>query len=92
LERHRLREQRPDSFAETHAKLAKESADRLNSLGENLFQVFQSELFLPMHNLELTLSISIYTSYLVFLVAWQVRTFKYCNSMAHSFVILDGWM
>jgi hypothetical protein len=43
LERHMSKEHRLDSFAETHAKLAKESADRLNSLGESLFQVLQGE-------------------------------------------------
>jgi hypothetical protein len=41
LERHRIKEQRPDSFAEQHAKLAKETAERLNTLGEDLFQVLQ---------------------------------------------------
>lgn len=45
VERQRLREQRPDTFAERHVKLARESTQRLISLGENLFQVFQSELF-----------------------------------------------
>jgi len=41
LERHRAREQRDDTFAEIHAKLAKESAERLNTLGIDLFQVLQ---------------------------------------------------
>jgi hypothetical protein len=41
LERLRVKEQRPDSFAEQHAKLAREGAERMNILGENLFQVFQ---------------------------------------------------
>ena len=41
LERYRIKEQRPDSFAEQHAKLARESAERLNTLGEDLFQVLQ---------------------------------------------------
>lgn len=41
LERHRLKEPRPDSFAEQQAKFARETVDRLNTLGEDLFQVFQ---------------------------------------------------
>ena len=35
-------EQTTDSFAEQQAKLARESAERLNLLGKDLFQVFQS--------------------------------------------------
>ncbi|KAF6766288.1 hypothetical protein DFP72DRAFT_866120 [Ephemerocybe angulata] len=46
LERLRVKEQRPDSFAERHAKLAKEGAERMNTLGENLFQVFQANIIL----------------------------------------------
>jgi hypothetical protein len=34
-------EHRIDSFAEQQAKLARESAERSNSLGKDLFQVFQ---------------------------------------------------
>jgi predicted nucleic acid-binding Zn finger protein len=34
-------EQRTDSFAEQQAKLARESAERFNLLGKDLFQVFQ---------------------------------------------------
>ena len=41
LERTRVKEQRTDSFAEQQAKLARESSERLNSLGKDLFQVFQ---------------------------------------------------
>lgn len=41
LERYRIKEQRLDSFAEQQAKLARETVDRLNILGEELFQVFQ---------------------------------------------------
>lgn len=41
LERLRAKEQRPDSFAEQQAKLARETAEKLNSLGEDLFQVLQ---------------------------------------------------
>lgn len=36
-----LEEQRTDSFAEQQAKLARESAERFNLLGKDLFQVFQ---------------------------------------------------
>ncbi|KAF9473114.1 hypothetical protein BDN70DRAFT_886156 [Pholiota conissans] len=46
LERYRVKEQRPDSFAEQHAKLAKETAERLNTLGEDLFQVLQANIIL----------------------------------------------
>lgn len=46
LERYRIKEQRPDSFAEQHAKLARESAERLNTLGEDLFQVLQANIIL----------------------------------------------
>lgn len=34
-------EQRTDSFAEQQAKLARESAERFNLIGKDLFQVFQ---------------------------------------------------
>lgn len=46
LERYRIKEQRPDSFAEQQAKLARETVDRLNILGEELFQVFQANIIL----------------------------------------------
>ncbi|KAF8168005.1 hypothetical protein B0H34DRAFT_683893 [Crassisporium funariophilum] len=46
LERYRIKEQRPDSFAEQQAKLARESAERLNTLGEDLFQVLQANIIL----------------------------------------------
>jgi len=39
----RFKEQRTDSFAEQQAKLARESAEHLNSLGKDLFQVFQGK-------------------------------------------------
>jgi hypothetical protein len=43
LLRHRIKEQRPDSFAEQQAQYARETAERLNALGEDLFQVLQGE-------------------------------------------------
>ncbi|KXN89934.1 hypothetical protein AN958_04938 [Leucoagaricus sp. SymC.cos] len=46
LERYRIKEQRPDSFAEQQAKLARTTVDRLNVLGEELFQVFQASIIL----------------------------------------------
>ncbi|TFK30536.1 hypothetical protein FA15DRAFT_662508 [Coprinopsis marcescibilis] len=46
LERLRAKEQRPDSFAEQHAKLARETAEQMNTLGENLFQVLQANIIL----------------------------------------------
>ncbi|TFK41060.1 hypothetical protein BDQ12DRAFT_600361 [Crucibulum laeve] len=46
LERHRSKEQRPDSFAEQQAKLARDTAAHLNSLGEDLFQVLQANIIL----------------------------------------------
>ncbi|PPQ85887.1 hypothetical protein CVT25_015829 [Psilocybe cyanescens] len=46
LEKLRLKEPRPDSFAEKHARLAKESAERLNTLGQDLFQVLQANIIL----------------------------------------------
>lgn len=39
----RLRENRPDSFAEQQAKLAQQTADHLESVGECMFQVLQGE-------------------------------------------------
>ncbi|KAJ3514373.1 hypothetical protein NLJ89_g2412 [Agrocybe chaxingu] len=42
----RFREHRPDSFAEAQAKLARDSAERLNALGEHLFQVLQTNIVL----------------------------------------------
>ncbi|KAF7436918.1 hypothetical protein PC9H_003752 [Pleurotus ostreatus] len=46
FQRHRLKESRPDSFAEEHAKIAKELADRQESLGEDLFRVLQARIVL----------------------------------------------
>lgn len=42
--RHRIKEQRPDSFAEQQAQYGRETAERLNSLGEDLFQVLQGNI------------------------------------------------
>ncbi|KAG6889195.1 hypothetical protein C0995_002910 [Termitomyces sp. Mi166 len=42
LQRQRIKEHRADSFAEQQAKYARETADHLNSLGEDLFQVLQA--------------------------------------------------
>jgi hypothetical protein len=42
----RLRENRPDSFAEQQAKLAQQTADHLESIGENMFQVLQARVML----------------------------------------------
>ncbi|KAJ3570257.1 hypothetical protein NP233_g4533 [Leucocoprinus birnbaumii] len=46
LEKYRVKEQRPDSFAEQQAKLAREMVDRLNVLGQELFEVFQANIIL----------------------------------------------
>ncbi|KAF9056264.1 hypothetical protein BJ165DRAFT_1432192 [Panaeolus papilionaceus] len=46
LERHRVMEQRADSFAETHAKLARGHCERLIVLGEDLFGVLQANIIL----------------------------------------------
>ncbi|KAF8078522.1 hypothetical protein FPV67DRAFT_1557832 [Lyophyllum atratum] len=46
LQRQRIKEQRIDSFAEQQAKYARETADHLNSLGEDLFQVLQANIIL----------------------------------------------
>ncbi|KAJ7706078.1 hypothetical protein B0H17DRAFT_1035536 [Mycena rosella] len=43
-ERHRLREGRPDSFAEQQAKYARDTADRWESIGERLFEVLQGKV------------------------------------------------
>lgn len=42
----RLRENRPDSFAEQQAKLAQQTADHLESVGECMFQVLQARVML----------------------------------------------
>ncbi|KAG6877642.1 hypothetical protein C0993_005351 [Termitomyces sp. T159_Od127] len=42
LQRQRIKEHRADSFAEQQAKYARETADHLNSIGEDLFQVLQA--------------------------------------------------
>lgn len=44
--RNRVRENRPDSFAEEQAKYAKEEADKLEVLGEDLFQMLQARVIL----------------------------------------------
>ncbi|GLB36244.1 putative fungal specific transcription factor [Lyophyllum shimeji] len=46
LQRQRIKERRVDSFAEQQAKYARETADHLNSLGEDLFQVLQANIIL----------------------------------------------
>ncbi|KAF9015250.1 hypothetical protein BDQ17DRAFT_1340740 [Cyathus striatus] len=46
LQKHRIKEQRPDSFAEQQAKLARQTAEHLNSLGEDLFPVLQANIIL----------------------------------------------
>ncbi|KAF9452679.1 hypothetical protein P691DRAFT_179047 [Macrolepiota fuliginosa MF-IS2] len=46
LERYRVKEQRTDSFAEQQARLARETGERLNALGEELFQVLQANIVL----------------------------------------------
>jgi hypothetical protein len=40
--RHRVKEDRPDTFAEQQAKFAKEAANELEYLGMDLVQVLQS--------------------------------------------------
>lgn len=39
--RHRTKEDRPDSFAEQQAQLARDSAERMKFLGQDLLQVLQ---------------------------------------------------
>ncbi|KAF8622905.1 hypothetical protein AX15_006667 [Amanita polypyramis BW_CC] len=46
LERQREKEQRLDSFAEQQAKYAKTTIEHLNTLGKDLFQVFQASVIL----------------------------------------------
>jgi hypothetical protein len=46
LLRHRIKEQRPDSFAEQQAQYGRDTAERLNSLGEDLFQVLQGNIIM----------------------------------------------
>ncbi|KAJ7597136.1 hypothetical protein C8J56DRAFT_919311 [Mycena floridula] len=45
-EKYRLKEDRPDSFAEQQAKLAKETSEQLKYLGQDLFQVLQANVIL----------------------------------------------
>ncbi|KAJ6519924.1 hypothetical protein C8R45DRAFT_953273 [Mycena sanguinolenta] len=44
--RHRLKEARPDSFAEQQAKYARETADHLESIGDRLFELLQARTIL----------------------------------------------
>ncbi|KAJ6575219.1 hypothetical protein B0H19DRAFT_1127724 [Mycena capillaripes] len=44
--RHRLREGRPDSFAEQQAKLARDTADQFESVGDRLFELIQARTIL----------------------------------------------
>jgi hypothetical protein len=41
VQRYRIKEGRPDSFAEQQAQCAKETADYLESMGESLLQIVQ---------------------------------------------------
>ncbi|KAJ7103426.1 hypothetical protein B0H15DRAFT_812191 [Mycena belliarum] len=45
-ERHRLREGRPNSFAEQQAKYARETADHCESVGDRLFETLQARTIL----------------------------------------------
>ncbi|KAK7463683.1 hypothetical protein VKT23_005623 [Stygiomarasmius scandens] len=45
-QRHRLREDRPDTFAEMQAKFAKDAANELEYLGMDLLQVLQTNILL----------------------------------------------
>lgn len=45
-QRNRLKEDRPDSFAEEQAKYAKDTAEHLKYLGQDLFQVLQTNIIL----------------------------------------------
>ncbi|KAJ7619127.1 hypothetical protein DFH06DRAFT_1235416 [Mycena polygramma] len=62
--RHRLREGRPDSFAEEQAKYARETADQLESVGDRLFELTQARTILGWyywsnsHWLEVFMSVS----------------------------------
>ncbi|TFK77005.1 hypothetical protein BDN72DRAFT_754042 [Pluteus cervinus] len=44
--KHRIKEERPDSFAEQQARYAKETAEQMNFLGQDLFQVLQASIVL----------------------------------------------
>ena len=65
-------EHRINSFAEQQAKLARESAERFNSLGKDLFQVFQSIGLLNSFTWLAYRSCSQYHLDMVLLVARQV--------------------
>ncbi|KAF7320452.1 Eukaryotic translation initiation factor 3 subunit H [Mycena kentingensis (nom. inval.)] len=45
-QRQRLRERRPDSFAEQQAKLARDTADQMESVGDRLLEVLQARTIL----------------------------------------------
>ncbi|KAJ7110114.1 hypothetical protein C8R44DRAFT_801404 [Mycena epipterygia] len=45
-QRHRIRETRPDSFAEQQAKYARDTADHHESIGDRLFEVLQGRTIL----------------------------------------------
>ncbi|KAJ7925882.1 hypothetical protein B0H13DRAFT_1973748 [Mycena leptocephala] len=44
--RHRIREGRPDSFAEQQAKYARDTADQCESVGDRLFEIIQARTIL----------------------------------------------
>lgn len=44
--KHRLKEDRPDSFAEEQAKLSKDGAEHLTLTGQDLFQVLQANVII----------------------------------------------
>ena len=93
LLRHRIKEQRPDSFAEQQAQHGRETAEHLNSIGEDLFQVLQGNNN-PFHAPWLHADIftfSQHTSDMVLLVSLTVSTLSFYSVVPHvSHYIPDG--
>lgn len=73
--RHRIREGRPDSFAEQQAKYARDTADQCESVGDRLFEIIQGKLTVWAYVHSFNTVHSSYHSYVVLLVSFPVCLF-----------------
>lgn len=85
--RHRRFEDRPDSFAEHQAQLAKDCADRGELLGENMFQHFQGKLSHSPGRISLNCSSEV-DFILVLLVSFQVSPLP-SNACSRTLILLQ---
>ena len=88
-QRQRLREGRPDSFAEQQAKYARDAADHEESIGERLFEMLQGEPALSRICTLLTGFESSHHLDMVLLVSFQVCPFV---RMLYTLIYYFRWL